>query len=743
MGADGAALGHGLAGRPLAGVVVLGCAGAIVVIEACGLAGLHLASEALLDLGAAEHPRRVLSAAGALAVAAGLAAYALDRDRAAAAAGVLAAGLGLLTLLQYGFGVWLPTDALYLGSGSGPRPGRMAPTTAVCLCLLGTGVWFLTRPGPRRTRVVTALAGLVAATGSAIALGGFLAGVDTTYGWGHLARMSPHTALAFTILGAGLGAAATAVRVDVASRPAWAPLVLGGLAVLLAFGLWQALIREGRQDVLARTQRIADRLGLAIEDRVAERLRLLDEVARSGGPPPRELLSALGVELLPRAAESSERAATGRSLVSADDGPAVIATASPRAGAAGAGSPRGRIDLAPVLEGTISPQDALGYGCNLLTASGAVVFGEGPREGAVFDRWWAVEAPLDLPGLAWRVHLWPTRAQLEEERSVLPELVLGLGLLLAFGVALLLELTQETQLRARDAERARSDAELARQEAVRVQEFLADGTQALAEANARLEQEVANRERYEQDLQSFSAALARSNQDLEQFAYVAAHDLKSPLRAIDQLSRWIEEDLAADAAPETAENLGLLRGRVKRMEALLDGLLQYSRVGRRQHDDEDVDVGALVGDVLDLIELPEGYRVDVDPDLPTLHTARAPLEQVFLNLIGNAAKHAGAAGGRIRVAGRPLDGEERWEFSVEDDGAGIPEEFREQVFGMFKTLRPRDEVEGSGMGLAVIKKTVEQYGGRITAGGSSALGGASFRFTWPAEPAAERILADD
>jgi PAS domain S-box-containing protein len=252
---------------------------------------------------------------------------------------------------------------------------------------------------------------------------------------------------------------------------------------------------------------------------------------------------------------------------------------------------------------------------------------------------------------------------------------------------------------------------------------------ALRALNDELEDRVAER----------TAELARSNAELDQFAYVASHDLKAPIRAIDSLATWIEED-AADALPEaSARHLGLLRQRAGRMERLLDSLLAYSRAGRSEAAPEPVDAGALVRDVVATVAPPEGFDVRLGGDFPVVETARAPLALVFRNLIGNAIKHHDRPDGRVTVsaevvagplAGGPLAGGGWAAFTVEDDGPGIAPEYRARVFGMFQTLRPRDEVEGSGMGLAVVKKTVEARGGAVTVGAAEG-GGARFRFTWP------------
>lgn len=227
------------------------------------------------------------------------------------------------------------------------------------------------------------------------------------------------------------------------------------------------------------------------------------------------------------------------------------------------------------------------------------------------------------------------------------------------------------------------------------------------------------------------AELKRVKGELERFVYFASHDLKSPLRAVDSLASWIEEDLQDTLEGDTANHLRLLRSRIKRMDRLLDDILVYSRAGRNSAQPEPVDCGKLVRDLRLLLHVPDGIVIEADPSLPTVVARRGLLLQVLHNLVGNAVKHHDGPPGLVRVGAGET--EEAWSFWVEDDGPGIDPQFHDRVFGMFRTLRRRDEVEGSGMGLALVRKIVEQEGGRIVIA-SGAGRGTCFRFTWPKTP---------
>jgi PAS domain S-box-containing protein len=225
--------------------------------------------------------------------------------------------------------------------------------------------------------------------------------------------------------------------------------------------------------------------------------------------------------------------------------------------------------------------------------------------------------------------------------------------------------------------------------------------------------------------------LRKRNQELDQFAYVVSHDLKAPLRAIANLSSWIEEDLSDSMTEDNVHQMNLLRGRVHRMEALIEGLLQYSRVGRIQVASETVKVEKLLAETIDSLAPPSGFEVKVEAGMPTFVTERLPLQQVFANLIGNAIKHNRGESGHVKISVKELDN--FYEFSVADDGPGIAAQYHDKVFVIFQILEARDQVENTGIGLSLVKKIVEGQGGSISL--ESAEGeGATFRFTWPKQP---------
>jgi len=256
--------------------------------------------------------------------------------------------------------------------------------------------------------------------------------------------------------------------------------------------------------------------------------------------------------------------------------------------------------------------------------------------------------------------------------------------------------------------------------------------------------DISERRKMELELESKQTELLRSNKDLEQFAYVASHDLKAPLRAIELLVQWISEGLAGYDANNVQENLALLGRRTQRLSRLLDDLLAYSRAGRKVGDCRETNSHELVLDVIQLLDPPAGFTVSIEGALPTLNTYPTPLEQVFRNLIGNAIKHHPGPEGRVVVSCEDCD--DRYLFAVSDDGGGIPMEYAERVFEMFQTLKPRDQVEGSGMGLAIVNRIVQWQQGRVWLEPAPGERGTVFKFEWrkhdPSVSAKEKQLCE-
>lgn len=235
------------------------------------------------------------------------------------------------------------------------------------------------------------------------------------------------------------------------------------------------------------------------------------------------------------------------------------------------------------------------------------------------------------------------------------------------------------------------------------------------------------------ELQRLAAELRRRNHELDQFAYVASHDLRAPLRGIANLAGWIAEDLDPHLTDDARRYLDLLKGRVTRMEALISGLLEYSRVGRRAAPDESIEVGALVREIADLLGAERHVEWNIGR-LPHVRGPRILLRQVFHNLLSNAVKYGAIGEPRVEI-GAVHESDGVWRFFVRDNGPGIAACYQSRIWEIFQTLQPRDDIESTGIGLSLVRKIIEQRGGEV--GVESAPGnGACFFFTWP-EPQPE------
>jgi signal transduction histidine kinase len=233
--------------------------------------------------------------------------------------------------------------------------------------------------------------------------------------------------------------------------------------------------------------------------------------------------------------------------------------------------------------------------------------------------------------------------------------------------------------------------------------------------------------RMTQTLDASFSALEKRNQELDQFAYVASHDLKAPLRGVTTIVKWIEDELAAELSPQLRTYLDQMKGRLSRLEDLINGLLAYARVGRTTQTRETVDVAQLLHEVADLV-VPPDFQLEIGPSMPTFETERLSLQQVFTNLLSNAVKYHQRGAGHLAVTCRDTD--DFYEFRVQDDGPGIAPEYHQKIFLLFQTLRDRNTAESTGIGLSIVQKIINEQHGTIRV--ESAVGqGAGFIFTWP------------
>jgi signal transduction histidine kinase len=258
--------------------------------------------------------------------------------------------------------------------------------------------------------------------------------------------------------------------------------------------------------------------------------------------------------------------------------------------------------------------------------------------------------------------------------------------------------------------------------------YLKEAKGELEKGNEVLSKEITVRKKAEQRQAELLEQLEKINQELKNFAYIVSHDLKAPLRGIKTLVEWITTDYADKLDDNGKEQMNLLTCRVDRMHNLIDGILQYSRVGRIEEEKVVVNLNELVTEVIDLIAPPENISITIENELPVIECSRTRITQVFQNLLSNAVKYMDKPQGQIKVGCVEEDG--FWEFYVADNGPGIEEKHFEKIFQLFQTLAPRDEFESTGIGLTVTKKIVELYNGKIWVKSEPGQG-STFFFTLP------------
>lgn len=245
-----------------------------------------------------------------------------------------------------------------------------------------------------------------------------------------------------------------------------------------------------------------------------------------------------------------------------------------------------------------------------------------------------------------------------------------------------------------------------------------------------LSQQIRARLMAEAALKEKSVELSRANRDLEEYAGIISHDLKAPLRAMRYLASDLERTVEAGQAEETRTIVVRLREQSQRMSAMLSALLDYSSIGRKAEAIGTVDTLRLVKDILNSVPHPPGMRIELHGEWPVIETLEAPLDIVLRNLIGNAIAHHDREDGVVRVIA--MEGNASLEFTIADDGPGIPLTSQAAIFLPFRRLDSENRSGGQGMGLSYVKRILESVNGRIEVSSDpDQRRGTSFRVLWP------------
>jgi signal transduction histidine kinase len=276
-------------------------------------------------------------------------------------------------------------------------------------------------------------------------------------------------------------------------------------------------------------------------------------------------------------------------------------------------------------------------------------------------------------------------------------------------------------------ERKRVENELV-QHKFNLEELVRDRTKELQGTFEMLKQEIAER-RLSQERQAMMLIdLEAVNQELNDFAYIISHDLKSPLRSIGSLVDWIINDYSDKFDQEGRNYMSLLVKRVRRMHSLIESLLGYSVLGRFVDKMVETDMNQTVRDVIEELNPPSNIQITLIDKLPIMMFEKDLMRQIFYHIIGNAIKFMDKEKGEIKIKCR--EEKNMWIFDIKDNGMGIEEKYFDKIFQMFQTLASRDEMESNGIGLTIVKKIVEMYGGSIWVASTPMIGSA-FSFTLP------------
>jgi signal transduction histidine kinase len=716
----------------------------------------HAQFEALIQL-QADFPAMAYRSAIGLGVS-GLALLLLGLGMAGAArlTAAIVAGASLLQAVAELASVNIGIDRLlrdpYILPNS-TTTNTIAPQTAIGLLATCLAIILASHPRPVRGRsFILAIAGSLVVALSVVALAGYLTGFEQAAGWGRYAKMSSQTAAGFLALGSGVvalgwGEARRASR----TTPRWlfAPIAIGVATVSILFS--QALFSyEDRQIELAVQTELAA-VRQEVESELASSVGVVERTARrweSGGRPEQvRWQHSMGLNFdgtaLYQAIDWVDPSYTAQWVVppsanARDIGidfgaepalrPVLDAARQTRQTMLSRPIDRGRGDLeifivSPIyldisgefdgfIVGVMHVNDALGIVLNQhVSATSSIAIYDGTQR--IFERSdgdddeamsWSADIPANVRNAEWTLRVWPSN--IAPYRSILPYGALVSGFVVAVLLGLVTWLLQQSGERERAVQRA----------------------------NVTLQAEIAERQRAEEELRLSTGALERSNRSLQEFAYVASHDLKAPLVSLQGLATMLKEDAGETLTGDASLYLDRIVANATKMRNLLDDLLELARVGREDVPVSAVDLGEVIDGVtgqLHQILKQRDAEVIVAEPLPTVAANPVRLHQVFANLIDNALKYTPTERTpRIEIGA--TEAGNTWRVFVRDNGTGIPPEHRDKIFTMFQRL-PKGRAmnpTGTGMGLAIISRIVEGNGGRCWIADSDD-GGTTFFLTFP------------
>ncbi len=661
---------------------------------------------------------------------------------------------GILTFAEHLFTIDLGIDRLlydpYLVAET-TTPGRMAPQAAVGLAIAAIALLLATKRPPFRYQSVTlAIAGSLVTSLGAVAFVGYATGFEQAYGWGQLTKMSAQASVGFLALGVAIFALGwREFQATSPHAPRWlfVPVTIGVAAMSILF--CQSLLNYENRQIRFSAQTEAAAIQQEVESEISASVASIDRIARrwehSGRPAQARWEADVNLNFdgpsLYRAIEWIDPfyeakwvvppAANARDIgIDARETPEllnVLAIArSERQTIISQPFDRGRGGLEVVAARAIYVDgmfdgfvvavyrvdqlfdvvlnDKVSPTSSITVSDGRNVIYERTIGSSDGGRNWEVELPAVVRNAQWTLHIWP--GDIDPQQSLMPYGALVIGLMMAGLLGLVTWLLQQAGERAR----------------------------AIQLANETLQVEVIERTRAETELRQSTGALERSNRSLQEFAYVASHDLKAPLVSLQGLAAMLQEDIGPNLTDDTRLYLDRIVANATKMRNLLDDLLELSRVGREDAPLSAVDLGNVIegvsGQLRQMLDQRNG-QVIVRGDLPVVAGNPVRLQQVFSNLIDNAVKYTPTDRAPvIEISAR--ERHDTWQITVSDNGTGIPVEHRDKIFTMFQRLPKGRSMNptGTGMGLAIISRIVEANGGRCWISDSDE-NGTTFCLTFP------------
>lgn len=655
-----------------------------------------------------------------------------------------------LTGFQYIIGQNLGIDQLFMEAYllvHSPNPGRMGLSTSICFVLIGISVIAENRT--INLGIIKHLVMIVIAI-ALLSFIGYLGNINTAYVWGNMSGMAVHTAFNFIILGLVIFLVQVQHNKNIEHNKPWhiAPIVTSSLILFLGF--WQSLesfqIQLMSKQIQKSTEAVTKsiELGFNIQNAEIEQFAIL---FKENIHNPETVLTDNMANYF-----NSHNAVLSINWLDEDNQLQWSITRDERSIATNTQSTIQSL-VTPSIKEIKSEQEPFIVWGNMMNNSVATyqvlyplfeldkyygafqvtfltntlipayltesdifathLISLDTDEGNVF-RSFALDTLLEakkhaafntisheqsfsMLGQQLTLKLQPSVEFMEDNLSPIPKFILVIGVLMSFLIAYALIMRVKER-------QAYQLSEANQQKIISIQK-----------------QAIIKHEKLEK-------TLTRSNEELDKFAYIASHDLKSPLRGIAQVVSWVEDDLKDTISDETSGHLKLIKNRIERLERLLNDLLDYSRVGRLHGDFKNIAPEEFILEIFQLSNPPAEFKCVINTDIQTIETLHVPLALIIRNLVSNAIKHHDRKDGMLNITVK--DQSEFIEFIIKDDGPGIDPKYHEKVFEVFQTLNARDKVEGSGIGLSIIRKLVNNYQAKLNLD-SDGLNGSTFILHWP------------